>query len=289
MSRVTASSDIGDLTLRRLEPADTAALLALSDAAGWNQVAADWRLMLTLGEGIGFWHGDRPVASALILPYDAGFAWLSMVLVAESWRRRGLASRLTQECMARARARGLSLRLVATEAGRAVYRRFGFADQYTFTRYLIDAPPAAGAPGLETRLARPKDLASAVDCDARAFGARRADVLGDFLGRRATKAWLVPPDGASDGIAIMRDGRRASHLGPLIANDTESAMALVKTCLGTLNGPAIIDAVNDREEFLGQLTDIGFAARRRFTRMNLDEPPLNAQSSYYAVAGPEYG
>ena len=39
--------------LERLQPRDAEGLCALSIEAGWNQVAADWRLMLDLGWGYG--------------------------------------------------------------------------------------------------------------------------------------------------------------------------------------------------------------------------------------------
>src|SRR4029077_9872184 len=51
-----AVSDAGAATASRIErllPRDAEALCPLSIEAGWNQVAADWRLMLELGWGYG--------------------------------------------------------------------------------------------------------------------------------------------------------------------------------------------------------------------------------------------
>lgn len=71
-----------------------AGCLALSQAAHWNQTAADWRLMLEIGRGWGISLADGTLAaSTLILPYGA-FAWISMVLVLPRFRRQGYASRL---------------------------------------------------------------------------------------------------------------------------------------------------------------------------------------------------
>ena len=95
-----AASEPDGLIERPLRPDDAGRLEGLSDAAGWNQTAADWRLMLTLGRGWGAWTADgEPAASALVVPYDNRLAWLSMVLVATPWRRRGLATRLTRRCL----------------------------------------------------------------------------------------------------------------------------------------------------------------------------------------------
>ena len=68
--------------IERLLPDDAEGLCPLSIEAGWNQVAADWRLMLTLGQGFGVRGEDGEwIASALSLPLGPNIAWLSMVLV----------------------------------------------------------------------------------------------------------------------------------------------------------------------------------------------------------------
>ena len=49
----------------------------------------------------------RLVATAALLPYTSGNAWISMVLVTADWRRRGLATRLVDACLRR-RGQGVS-------------------------------------------------------------------------------------------------------------------------------------------------------------------------------------
>ena len=81
-------------------PDDLDGALALSAEAGWNQVAADWRLMLRLGSGFAVRDDGRVVATALALPYPPAFGWVSMVLVHAPYRRRGLATRLVERATA---------------------------------------------------------------------------------------------------------------------------------------------------------------------------------------------
>ena len=83
--------------------------LVLSTEAHWNQNEADWRFFLTKGTVFGIRDGDgRLIATAALLPYGAGNAWISMVLVTENWRRRGLATRLVDACLERASSEGLT-------------------------------------------------------------------------------------------------------------------------------------------------------------------------------------
>ena len=115
-----ASTDAG--RLRPLGPGDLAGCLALSRSSNWNQNAADWRLMLDIGHGWGITAPDGTlVASTLVLPYGADFAWISMVLVLPQHRRQGHASRLLRAAIGELRERGLTPVLDATPAGRAVY------------------------------------------------------------------------------------------------------------------------------------------------------------------------
>ena len=110
-----------------LGPNDAAAGLLLSTEAHWNQNEADWRFFLTRGTVFGARDKDgQLVASAALLPYSSGNAWISMVLVTESWRRRSLASRLVDACLAAAAKQSLTTWLDATPAGATVYGPLGF-------------------------------------------------------------------------------------------------------------------------------------------------------------------
>ena len=88
--------------------------------------------------------GGRLVATAALLPYTADNAWISMVLVTESWRRRGLATRLVDTCLNTATRLGLTTWLDATPAGAAVYGPLGFTPTIQLRRLVsktLRAPP----------------------------------------------------------------------------------------------------------------------------------------------------
>src|SRR6185437_15454465 len=99
---------------------DAKGSLALSREAHWNQNEADWRFFLSAGTVYGLRDADRRlIATAALLPYRSGHAWISMVLVTAAWRRRGFASRLVDACLAAAARQGLTAWLDATPAGAA--------------------------------------------------------------------------------------------------------------------------------------------------------------------------
>lgn len=90
----------------RLGVEDAAAGLVLSTEAHWNQTEEDWRIFLRDGVVLGIHDGARLVATAALLPYSGNNAWISMVLVTASHRRRGLATRLVDACLEAARRTG---------------------------------------------------------------------------------------------------------------------------------------------------------------------------------------
>ena len=135
-SPAPASTATGELRQETLTERDIDAGLALSDAAGWNQTGDDWALFIRHGRTIGLRDaGGGWVATAAALPYGRDRGWISMVLVAEAWRHRGLASRLLDDCVAHLRAEGIVPVLDATPAGAAVYRRLGFVPGFEIDRW----------------------------------------------------------------------------------------------------------------------------------------------------------
>src|SRR6266581_9623021 len=79
-----AMADTEQLTIVELDRNDASSGLALSTEAHWNQNEADWRFFLVKGIVFGARdNNDRLVATAALLPYSAGNAWISMVLVTQ--------------------------------------------------------------------------------------------------------------------------------------------------------------------------------------------------------------
>src|SRR5450759_291857 len=141
-------ADTDHIAIVELGPDDAPAGLALSTEAHWNQNEADWRFFLSQGLVFGVRdHAGNLIASAALLPYSSGNAWISMVLVTASWRRRGLATKLVDACLAAAARQGLTTWLDATPAGASVYGPLGFTPTLQLRRLRLEnsARPKVGA------------------------------------------------------------------------------------------------------------------------------------------------
>lgn len=164
-------------TVSAVDAHDIDDLLALSQAAGWNQNTDDWLWMLGAGRARGIRLDGHVVASTLVLPWptstlveapsrgelgaavadqagaaSAGerggvtsphsVAWVSMVLVLPEYRRLGYARELLRDALAwlsEPAQQHLLPVLDATPAGHEVYLQEGFSDTWGFTRWQREA------------------------------------------------------------------------------------------------------------------------------------------------------
>ena len=270
------------LRIAALTGADLHGAMALSTEAGWNQTADDWRHFIEQGRTIGVHdHDGRLVASAAALPYDGPFGFVGMVLVTESWRRRGIATRLVDQCIETLREQNLVPVLDATAAGEEVYRKQGFAAQFRFDRWQGDA--TGGVPE-ETA---PADLKMMVRLDAEAFGAARPKLMADFVRRAGTRVFQADH---GNGFGMVRHGRRAWQAGPIVASDEAAALGLVRQILRALEGRIFIDVPQRWSALASWLQSQGFTVQRSFARMALGRAEtFGDPSRLFAVAGPEFG
>ena len=263
-----------------LDVDDAQAGLVLSTEAGWNQNEADWRFFLSQGFMFGVRGGARLVATAALLPYSASNAWISMVLVTADYRRRGIATKLVDACLNAAARRGLTAWLDATPDGATVYGPLGFKPTLQLRRLrLIKAQGTAPSRPLSAG-----HLDALAARDAGAMGFDRSTLQSEFAARAGSR--IVSDDRA---MALVRDGRTARHIGPLLADRADQALALVDAIIRAETGPWLIDAVHPQEDFLGNLVASGWTTERPFQRMRFGPAAISSAQPPFAVAGPEFG
>jgi GNAT superfamily N-acetyltransferase len=274
-------ADIDQFATVELGSDDARAGLMLSAEANWNQNEADWRLFLKEGSVFGVRDRDRRlIATAALLPYTSANAWISMVLVTANWRRHGLATRLVDTCLDTATKRGLTCWLDATPAGAAVYGPLGFTPTLQLRRLRRENSPQAGT----SRLLSTCNLAELIARDTSAMGFDRNVLLAELAGRPGSRLLS-----SGDAVALVRDGRKARHIGPLFASAPDQAIAMVEVIARSEAGPWLIDAVNGQQEFLKGLTGSGWIVERPYQRMRFGRATTRAETLPFAVAGPEYG
>jgi GNAT superfamily N-acetyltransferase len=246
--------------------------------------------MLDIGRGWGIALGDGTLAaSTLVLPYG-GFAWVSMVLVLPSQRRRGFATRLLRIALDDLRDRGITPILDATPAGRAVYVQEGFVDTWGFRRFELRQALAAPERAAGVRPLRDADWPQLLALDARAFGASRERLLRALAARLAQAALVCDGSAGLQGFLLGREGREALQLGPLVARDAGTARALLAAALTAVRPPLYLDLVDREPSLCAWLESLGFSFQRPFTRMVRGAPRAPGEAGLvFCPAGPELG
>jgi GNAT superfamily N-acetyltransferase len=272
--------DTEHLPIVQLDAQDAPAGLLLSAEAHWNQNEDDWRFFLN--KGVVFGIRDRKnklVATAALLPYTDSDAWISMVLVTESFRRRGLATRLVDTCINTATKLGVTAWLDATPAGATVYGPLGFTPTLQLRRLKLANASTSGATPLPTA-----KFDEFFTCDIAAMGFDRRALLEELSGRPASRLLSN-----GDAMALVRDGRTARHIGPLFADTSAHALAMVRDIAASESGPILIDAIASQNAFIDGLTSTGWTIERPFQRMRFGRAVTQAGELPFAVAGPEFG
>ena len=293
MAASDMASDAGEPPILRLRPHDADGVSPLSVEAGWNQTDADWRLMIADGSAFGIKDGaGRWIATALALPLGPQVSWVGMVLVTEPERRKGHGTRLLRRCFDAIEATGSAMGLDATEFGRPVYLPLGFRDVYAISRWrsqsAIEATVAA-PPGLTIRPGRTHDLGHIADLDRRCSGLERRVILENLHTRAPQLAHVAErADGSLAGYSLGRDGHRAPHVGPVVAETQAIGLALVSRALAGVGGPTTLDVPDQQGEIRHWLQLQGCSVQRGFMRMlRGSAPAVEDGSRIMAIAGPE--
>jgi GNAT superfamily N-acetyltransferase len=284
-----ASTEAPDIT--PIDAGQSEAVWPLSIEAGWNQNVTDWRFMLRAGRGFGLRGADgRWEASSLVLPLGDELAWISMVLVTQARRRRGVGTGLLKRCIAEVQASGAVAGLDATEQGRPIYLPLGFRDLYSIRRWHFDGVRTA-PPAVSMQPVGPGDLLALALYDRPRSGMDRPALLTNLFTRQPGRAWMAQTaKGGASGFVLGREGRTATSIGPVVADDEATGLALIAKAASAAPGPFIIDVPEAHAGIHRWLEGQGAVSPRGYMRMTLGKAPgLDDPRHLFALAGPELG
>ena len=247
--------------VRRLGPDDLKRCVALSVDRGWSPEQSKWSLLLAASEVFGVDAPDgRGLAGAVVLTrWAADYAAVGMMLVAARYGRRGL-GRALMEHVLHAAGEDATVTLFATDMGRPLYEKLGFAAVRRNVSFVgrfrpSRAASSAGSPG-SVRPAADADLPAILALDRAAFGADRGQLLTRLPALADQVAvFCAGGDPAGTGIAgygaAWRVAPALTVIGPLVAPDGEAAKRLVEALAAGARTPVRLDLDPDREELPG--------------------------------------
>jgi creatinine amidohydrolase len=279
----------GGLFLGKMHLDNIPDLAALSQQASWNQRKEDWKFFLDNSDGCyAMFHQNKVVGTVTTISYEKKISWISMVLVEPGYRRMGIAARLMEKAIEFLSV-AESVKLDATPMGRNVYEKLGFKDEYIIRRleYRCNFRSPSVSPEISPILK--EDMPQIIEFDRKAFGAERSCLI-EYLIKQDTGI-KYSSAGIIEGYCMVRDGEKFTHIGPLVANNSDIAKKLIiAATLNNLgNKTVIIDVIDMHNDFVRYLLNSGFSEQRYFTRMYKGRNIEGNPGKYFAVAGPEFG
>ncbi|MFE2086433.1 GNAT family N-acetyltransferase [Streptomyces sp. NPDC059460] len=252
-----------DTPIRLLTRGDLVPCANLCEDRGWPRDEPRWALLLSAGTGYGIDdpEGKGLMASCVMTSYGQGVAAIGMLLVAERYARQGIARRLMHQVIETAGKTSLSL--YATPAGRPLYEELGFeavgrAERIS-GRFRPTGASGGGAPaasGMTVRPATAEDLRAMLRLDAEVFGADRTHLLAR-LPAFADHLRVAEDEGGLVGYAALWPSDGVHVVGPLIAQDTVTAMALIGSLAQATDRPLRADIDARHEALLDRLKECG--------------------------------
>lgn len=254
------------LTVGRLGRDDVDGALALSRDAGWPTRRADWQRMVSLDsvDPLGGRIGGELVATATVVRYGDRVAWIGMMLVAPSRRRRGHGTELLEACLERVDRAGVDVAgLDANPVGKPLYDGHGFVPVVETTQWRGRLPATRRPASVE-----PFDDPGAVAAlDRRASGVDRSFLLRSLLADAETAGLLARDGGDVRGYALLRPGDETRTVGPLVVETPSVADALLRAAGAAVGDDPVTVNVPGNSTATDRYEDLGLEHRRSLTRM----------------------
>ena len=280
--------------LRQMQLSDVKAGMRLSTAEGWNQTEKDWKFLIANSQNIclAAEADDKVVGTTTAINYANQIAWIGMVLVDKNYRGKGISKMLLENVLEKLK-QCRSIKLDATSAGREVYKKFGFKDEYSITRMTCSSIKSSfeNDENAFAQSIQSKDIKAITEFDEIVFGANRTKLIEYLTVEYFYKAWLLKRDNKLTAFALGREGKKFYHIGPVMGETIDDVKILIsKTLKEITDQPVVVDILNDKIELINWLQSLGFTRQREFVRMYKNENPFpGLTEKYFLICGPEFG
>jgi GNAT superfamily N-acetyltransferase len=275
--------------IRLMKNKDRAFGLRLSRQARWNQTEADWlRLLYLESEGCFVAELDGAAVGTTTTCVLGQVAWIAMVLVDENHRRRGIGTHLLRHALEYLDNRQApTIRLDATQLGRPVYEKLGFAPEYELARYQGTARPCQAL--LAMAEASAETYPDIIEFDQVRTGTNREKMLTRLFHEFPQNLRALRRKGNIVGYLTMRPGAETLHIGPCSASPNAGPALLRDALCRCAEQRVCVDIPLKNAEAVNIAESNGLTIQRRFTRMCRGERVDDNVAAMWASSGPEKG
>jgi len=278
-----------------MQAAEVARAIDWAAAEGWNPGLHDGALFYSTdphGFFIGVLDGE-PIATLAGVAYDGSYGFLGLYIVKPEHRGKGYGLRLWQEATAYLGERNVGLDGVLEQ--QANYEGSGFTLAYRNVRYQGRRPDGVSERGAETsgEVVPITDVPfdELVRYDAACFPVARPAFLGRWTTQPESSALALLRGGALTGFGVVRQCREGYKVGPLFADDAQSADALFLALASGIEGdaPLYLDVPQPHAEAVRLAERYGMQPSFETVRMYSRGEPAMALDRIFGVTTFELG
>jgi ribosomal protein S18 acetylase RimI-like enzyme len=260
-------------------------------AEGWNPGLHD-AIAFHAADPEGFLvacRDDAPVACISAIGYGGDFGFLGFYIAHPSARGQGYGIQVWRAAMARLAGRNIGLDGVLAQQEN--YRKSGFTLAWRNVRFEGAMPRLDASPSdltLVDAASVPFERIAAFD--RRFFPAPRDAFLSLWLSLPGHRARIALRDGEIVGLAVARLCRRGTKIGPLYAEDTACALALLRELdTPVMQSPVILDVPETNKAAMTLVESLSFAPAFETARMYTGPVPVMETSRLFGVTTFELG
>jgi ribosomal protein S18 acetylase RimI-like enzyme len=281
-----------DVIIRDLRLEDIPEAMEFVLAEGWNQTPEDWKIFLEGPQNVckAAEIDGKLIGTVASMNYSGRKVWVSMVLVHKDHRGKGI-SRMLLDTALKELSLCSSIKLDATDAGLAGYRKFGFVEEYKIVELIHNSFSGTFSNSKNSSLIVEEDFPDVVAFDNTAFGADRSGFIGYLRSHYPDKSRIIREENQTKGYSLGREGNKYHRIGPVSSLTSAYARQLIEDCLRTLQDKSVvIDVLEEKTDLIEWLLSLGFTIKRQFTRMyQFENPYPGRRDLLQVIAGPEFG
>ncbi|XDA99692.1 GNAT family N-acetyltransferase [Sulfitobacter sp. LCG007] len=283
------------LLIRQMSRAEVDTLVGWAAAEGWNPGRHDAEL---------FWASDRDafiaaefegelVGGGAITAYQGAFGFMGFFIVRPKFRRRGLGDRLWHARLARLRDRldpGATIGMDGVFDMQPYYAKGGFVLSHRDIRFRADEITPRGP--ADDRIVALDTLppGALADLDRQCFPARRPEFLARWISQPDALALGCLREGVLRGYGVIRACVEGSKIGPLFAENPETAGALFdQLAAHGAGGPVFLDVPENNPAALSLVRARGMHEVFGCARMYLGPAPDITHRKIFGVTTFEFG
>lgn len=227
------------INLRSMTEEDLGAASGLSKVLGWPHRLEDWDFMLRLGHGlVAMLENGEIIGTIMWWSFGERHATVGLIIVNGAWQGHGIGTNMLTTV--RRLLPGCSISLNATPAGQPLYEKLGFVPTGIVEQHQgngVSSPIIALDAGQRLRPVVQYDLQDLIAFDRAATGMDRSTLVEELV--QNAKGVVIDTEEGIRGYSFCRRFGWGWLIGPVAAETTEQAKALISHWIGTYGGEFI--------------------------------------------------